>query len=164
MPEIHGNVILETLKTKYGRVPILQFANKKDIQEGDILFQTANGVNHQPSILRVLEVAPDKAYFTVAHIEPDNCGPCGKVNHECRHPSVYMDGALLLTGARLCGGCNQPVTFHKATANEKVESRPGVTVTRLGGPAGWWCDPCSEKLTAHHRRLEERRMARLLRR
>ena len=97
MPKIHGNEILEILRTKYERVPDLQFAGKDSIQVGDILFATGNGANSQPEILRVLEIDLSKTYFMVAKIEPATCPPCNNANRECAHPFCCWDGSVLLT-------------------------------------------------------------------
>lgn len=94
---IHGNEILEILRTKYERIPDLKFADKADLDVGDLLFGTGNGVNAAPQILRVKRLDPDKPFFECCRIEPSTCRPCNAAERECEHASCYLDGSLLLT-------------------------------------------------------------------
>ena len=114
---ISGDEVLEILRKKYERRPVLRFATLENTRKGDILFATGNGVNTQPAILRVLE-APLVGWgwglsgetqihckIMVSIIDPTECSVCVQ---ECTHPHVMPFGALLQTetdrnGVDQCG-------------------------------------------------------------
>jgi len=94
MEIVHGDDVLEVLRTKYERKPSLRFASNPAV--GDILFSTGSGGNQQPAILRVQPGLPvNETFIRVSVIYPEHCPVCAP--QECIHAIVALVGSVLQT-------------------------------------------------------------------